>query len=443
MTLRQALCRLLFLFLMGSMAASYASPWGANYFPNTALVSDQGKPARFFDDLIKDKVVLVNFIYTRCVDTCPLETAQLVKVQNILGDRLGKDVFFYSISIDPEHDTPAVLAEYRQRFRAKWTFLTGDTEDITVLRKKLGLYVDEIQDGSNNHNVNMIIGNQKTGRWMTRSPFENPYVLADQMGNWLSDWKAPQQRDDYANAPTLRDVPNGENLFRTRCATCHSITGSEPAEALGPDLLGVTRRRDANWLLNWLRAPDQMLANKDPIALELFARYKQLAMPNMRLNEQEARDLLAYIDGESIPTTAQSPSPANAPQGSESQRTLDNGVVVQDAWIRQTDTQAKANGGYLTLINRSDQPTTLVAVASEAFDSVEMHEMAMVDGLMDMRELSELELPAGAEVQFAPGGKHLMLMGPHRHLKRGESVQLVLRFASGLRQKIQVDVADR
>ncbi len=90
---------------------------------------------------------------------------------------------------DPDNDTPTVLKHYRKRFKARWTFLTGNKADIVLLHKKLGLYIDEIQDGSNNHNVNMIIGNQSTGRWMKRSPFENPYVLADQLGYWLNGWK--------------------------------------------------------------------------------------------------------------------------------------------------------------------------------------------------------------------------------------------------------------
>jgi len=155
------------LLLAASVPAVDAnSPWGANYFPNTPLITQDGEDVRFFDDLIEGKVVLVNFIYTACVDTCPLETAQLVRVQRILGDRLGKDVFFYSISIDPEHDTPAVLAEYKERFGANWTFLTGEESEIIHLRRKLGLYVEEIQDGSLNHNVNMIIGNQATGLFL-------------------------------------------------------------------------------------------------------------------------------------------------------------------------------------------------------------------------------------------------------------------------------------
>jgi protein SCO1/2 len=287
------------MFVIGNIASFNAmARWGSDYFPNVPLTTHDGRTVHFFDDLLKDKVVAINFIYTHCPDTCPLETAQLVQVQKIMGDRLGKDVFFYSISIDPERDTPEVLAEYRDRFKANWTFLTGKKEDIIKIRRKLGLYIEEIQDGSNNHNVNMIIGNQATGRWMKRSPFENPYVLADQLGNWLHGWKSPPRGKDYASAPKLRSIPRGEQIYRTRCATCHSLTGNELAGALGPDLLGVTQRRDMQWLLDWLKAPDQMLKKKDPVAMELYKQYNNLAMPNMRLHKEEALSLLDYIEGE-------------------------------------------------------------------------------------------------------------------------------------------------
>lgn len=278
--------------------ANAASPWGANYFPNVPLVTEQGETVHFFDDLIKDKIVAINFIYTQCADSCPLETAQLARVQKILGDRVGKDIFFYSISIDPKNDTPEVLKAYKEKFKARWMFLTGKTADITQLRRKLGLYIEEIQDGSNNHNVSLIIGNQTTGRWMKRSPFENPHVLADQLANWLTGWKVARQVKNFATAPQLRNLSRGEQMFRTRCATCHSLTGDEPEDALGPDLLAVTRLRDKQWLLDWLKAPDQMLKKKDPLALALYKKYNELAMPNMRLNKEEALALLEYIEDE-------------------------------------------------------------------------------------------------------------------------------------------------
>ncbi len=287
-------------FILGnSKILLAASPWGANYFPNIPLITQEGKKVHFFDDLIKDKIVAINFIYTHCAESCPLETAQLVSVQKILGRKLGKEIFFYSITIDPDNDTPVVLKSYKQKFKARWTFLTGKKSDIDLLRKKLGLYIDEIQDGSNNHNVSMIIGNQKTGRWMKRSPFENPHVLADQLGNWLTGGKSRPKLVSYKNAPELRNISRGEQIFRTRCASCHSLNGNELADALGPDLLGVTQKRDKQWLLDWLKAPGQMLKKKDPVAIALYEKYNKLAMPNLRLNKEEAMVLLEFIEEES------------------------------------------------------------------------------------------------------------------------------------------------
>jgi protein SCO1/2 len=421
-----------------------SSPWGANYFPNIPLVTDDGDSVRFFDDLIKDKIVSINFIYTTCVDTCPLETAQLVRVQQILGERLGQDIFFYSISIDPEHDTPAVLKEYKERFGANWAFLTGNNEDIIRLRRKLGLYIEEIQDGSNNHNVNMIIGNQATGRWMKRSPFENPHVLADQLGNWLNDWKAPPEGGDYADAPKLRSIQQGEQLFRTRCAICHSITGDEQKTDLGPDLLGVTQQREMTWLVNWLRAPDQMLEKKDPIAMALYAQYNNLAMPNLRLNQQEAMDLLEYIDEESQRVTSHAANEATAmPLISVTTKPAGDVVGIINAWVRETDAAAKAAAGYMTLTNVAPEEVTLVKIESDLFESIEMHEMAMTDGLMAMRQITDLVIPANSQARFEPGGWHLMLKEPSHLLTSGEIVDMTLIFKSGTKQKISINVAAR
>lgn len=438
------------LFLTTSIPVlAYASPWGANYFPNVALTTHEGEEVHFFDDLIEGKVVAINFIYTRCPDTCPLETAQLVRVQKIMGDRLGKDVFFYSISIDPENDTPQVLKEYRERFGANWAFLTGDKNDIIKLRKKLGLYIAEIQDGSNNHNVSMIIGNQATGRWMKRSPFENPHVLADQIGNWLTGWKARQGRSgDYANAPELRNISRGEQIFRTRCSSCHSLSGREPAGALGPDLLGVNQRREKRWLYDWLKAPDQMLKKKDPIAIGLYNQYNKLAMPNMRLNKEEAQVLLDYIGSETqriqgSTVQAKSDTPVTTAFTVRHEEPSADVVAIMNSWIREAHANAKVNAGYMTLVNVSSEDVMLLKVESDAFDSVEVHEMAMVDGMMEMNELNGLVIPAKGQMQFEPGGKHLMLMGPRERFTRGQKVDITLTFNSGKKQTVSVKVAAR
>src|SRR5689334_10295388 len=78
---------------------------GADYFPNVALITQDNKPVKFYDDLLKGKKVAIYLMYTTCKYACPLETARLAQVQRYLGDRVGKEIFFYSISIDPKHDT--------------------------------------------------------------------------------------------------------------------------------------------------------------------------------------------------------------------------------------------------------------------------------------------------------------------------------------------------
>ena len=440
------------LALCAALPAYAETPWGADYFPNVPLVTHEGKTVRFFDDLIRDKVVVINFIYTVCPDTCPLETARLARVQKILGDRVGRDIFMYSISIDPENDTPEVLARYAERYRAGpgWWFLTGKDADITLLRKKLGLYIEEIQDGSNNHNLNLIIGNQTTGRWMKRSPFENPYVLAEQIGSWLSGWKAPRESvRAFEDAPEIRNISQGETLFRTRCATCHTIGDGEEGlvpDLAGPDLLGVTKRRERSWLARWIAVPDEMLAEGDPIALALYAQYDNLPMPNMRLSTVDVEDLLRYIGSESNRVQMErarekrrrrsAPKPLSIVNASSSPDV----VAVMNAWVREAHPDAEANAGYMTLINVGGKTVELVGFESPAFGEVELHEMANVDGLMKMREVNELVIRGGGQARLEPGGKHLMLKQPRNHLTAGQAVELTMIFRSGKKQTISLRV---
>jgi copper(I)-binding protein/cytochrome oxidase Cu insertion factor (SCO1/SenC/PrrC family) len=439
------------------------SPWGENYFPNIPLVTHEGKKVRFFDDLIKDKVVMINFIYTSCPDTCPLETARLAQVEKILGDRVGRDVFMYSISIDPEHDTPEVLKAYAKRYQAGpgWLFLTGKEADIIHLRKKLGLYIQEIQDGSNNHNLSLIIGNQATGRWMKRSPFENPHVLATHVGSWLHNWKLPNKdAKDFAQAPKLRSISDGERLFRTRCAACHTLGGEVVGGAaatdvagMGPDLMGVTKRREAKWLARWIAEPDKMLEEKDPIAMELYSQYNDVPMPNMRLNEIDVSALIDFIATESSRLAEKrgprrsaglareagqrrSPRPAREVE----QEPAPDGLIIKDAWIREAHPEAKVNAGYMTLHNAGSEDMVLVGVKSQAHDKAELHEMVMTEGMMNMRRITSLSIPAGGETQLRPGAKHLMLMGPRKPLSRGQKVSITFVFQSGKEQTVTVPV---
>jgi len=446
---------LMMIFATVSPLLSANTPWDGGYFPNTELINQDGKKFSFYDDLVKGKIVVINFIYTSCPDVCPLETAQLTRVQRIIGNRLGKDVFFYSISIDPETDTPEVLKEYRNRFGAKWDFFTGDENEIINIRRKLGLYVENLEGGENNHNVNMIIGNQVTGRWMKRSPFENPYVLADQIGNWLTGWKSPQNVKNYAKAPELDNISDGENLFRTRCMSCHTINGSND-KSIGPDLLNVTKTRDRKWLIRWLKEPDIMLKEKDPIAMSLFEQYNKIAMPNLGLTQVDVMDLLRYMTEKTEQKQKSNKRNHDSHQhGShnhnQSTKTVTNNIannigdqlIFDNAWIREALPGAKINAGYMSIVNFSKDSVNIVNASSDAFESVEIHEMSMAGGMMKMNQLEKLIIPAKDKVVLKPGGMHLMLINPYNSVLVGEDIQITLTFESGKSQMITLPVLDQ
>ena len=280
-----------------ALSAPPGSPWGADYFPNVPLVNQDGKTLRFYDDMIKDKVVMINFMYSTCHDACPLETAKLRQVQEALGDRVGRDVFMYSISITPEHDTPAVLKEYAAKFKVGpgWQFLTGKEADITLLRKKLGLY-DEGEQRSD-HSMNMIVGNEATGQWKHRSTFDNPKVLARVVGDDLFNFSRPTTGEkSYADASKVIALDPGEDLFRRRCQVCHTVGAGD---TMGPDLIGVVAKRDRKWLVHWIQAPNELLEAKDPTATALYAQYNKVTMPNLRLSDHDVEVLIGYLEAES------------------------------------------------------------------------------------------------------------------------------------------------
>src|SRR6267143_2473609 len=185
--------------LLDSGTAIAGGPWGADYFPNVPLTTQDGKVVRFYDDLLQGKAVAINLIYTRCSASCPLETAKLVQVQRLLGDRVGKDVFFYSISIDPKHDTPEALKAYARRFHVGpgWLFLTGKHEDIQLVSKKLGLASLTDAWNRDGHQPALMVGNESTGEWIRSSTVENPKFLARMMSDFFG-WKDGKPVRTYA-----------------------------------------------------------------------------------------------------------------------------------------------------------------------------------------------------------------------------------------------------
>ncbi|MFL5274322.1 MAG: SCO family protein [Anaeromyxobacteraceae bacterium] len=284
-----------------AQAAPAGSKWDGAYFGNAELVTQDAQKVKLYDDLLRGKIVVLSFVYTRCTKQCGLITASLARVQRLLGERMGKDVFFYSISIDPERDTPAVLKEYATAFRAGpgWTFLTGAKADIAEIRRKFGdLTTVE------GHSANLLIGNEVTGQWMAKGAIDSPQYLAMVIGDWMDPaWGtraatgAPAGQlppaAGRASPPARQAALDGRTLFAGKCAACHGKDGRGTED--GPSLSGVAARRERGWLVAWVRGPGALVAKGDPTAVALVDSFRGNVMPTLDLSADDAAAVVEYL----------------------------------------------------------------------------------------------------------------------------------------------------
>lgn len=133
------------------------------YFGDTVLLDQDGREHRLYSDLLRGKIVIMDFIYTRCMGPCPILSGTFAKLQARLGERLGKDIFLLSFSVDPRYDTPERLKEYAERYHARpgWYFLTGSPENAETVLRRLGQWVESPEQ----HQTIYIVGNEPTGLW--------------------------------------------------------------------------------------------------------------------------------------------------------------------------------------------------------------------------------------------------------------------------------------
>ena len=140
-----------------------------NYFTDTELTTHEGNKVRFYSDVLDGHIVVINAMYTNCIGACPLVTQKLSQVSRELGNLYGKDIYFVSISIEPEVDTPEVLSKFAKNQNVNlegWTFLTGTKQKIDSVVKKIGLYTPRIEQ----HKALILLGNTRTGRWQKVQP---------------------------------------------------------------------------------------------------------------------------------------------------------------------------------------------------------------------------------------------------------------------------------
>src|SRR5579864_8591598 len=216
----------------------------SSHFPNIELITQDGKKVHFYDDLIKGKIVAIAFIYTTCGYQCPLETARMAQVQ-----------------------------------------------------KKLGVYSDP-SINADGHLPHLLIGNDLTNTWIRGSAVDNPNFQARMIGDFLDNFKhanlAEQQKHSGDGSP-IQNFDRGRYLFGRDCLACHTIGHGDK---IGPDLLGVTRVRDRQWLTRMVQTPEQLLNGKDPIAMALLKKYNNVPMPNVSVSNDEMNYLISYIEAQ-------------------------------------------------------------------------------------------------------------------------------------------------
>src|SRR6185369_6765653 len=152
--------------------------------PEVDVLDQDGNVLHFYSDLIRNKTVAINFIFTNCTTICPPLAATFARVQKEMGDKVGKDVHFISISVDPVTDTPERLKIWGAKFKAGagWTFVTGEKQEMDKLLNALGAAVSKRED----HTPAVIIGNDAKGIWTRAYGLAKPTQLVGLIENVMA-----------------------------------------------------------------------------------------------------------------------------------------------------------------------------------------------------------------------------------------------------------------
>jgi len=174
------------LFSAAVSAAPVTAPTGATFalkIPDLPVYDQHGRQLNFYSDLVKGKTVVIDFIFTTCTTICPQLTMAMRRIQQQLGDRIGRDVWLVSVSVDPTTDVPERLQSFAAKFDVgpAWTFVTGRKPDIDRLLTALGS-----ARGGSDHATTILIGNDRLGCWKRSSGFApiatNLKLILDQAG---------------------------------------------------------------------------------------------------------------------------------------------------------------------------------------------------------------------------------------------------------------------
>ena len=194
------ICCMLCLHASGQEArqpANQAGPLGEEQtpdqkkdIPDAELFNQDGKKIHFYSDLIKDKVVIVSLFFTSCSSICPMQGESLSRLQATLGDRLGRDVYLVSVSMDPEGDPPERLKIWGLQFGAKpgWTLVTGKKSEID----KVAMALTGAPAVKGEHTPVVFVGSDITGRWIRAYGLAGPAKFTNLIAEVTDAPVAPQ-----------------------------------------------------------------------------------------------------------------------------------------------------------------------------------------------------------------------------------------------------------
>jgi protein SCO1/2 len=176
---------LILLLLLAAATPTFAVNPAASYFKDIVLTDQNGHRVRLYEDVIKDRTIVLNSFFASCKGSCPIMTQTYISLQKQFADHLGKDLMLVSITVDPANDTPPRLAEYARKAKAKpgWILLTGTPDEVTRALKKIGQYSETPEA----HMNIMIVGNDKTGLWKKAFALAKPTEIAKIVDSVLND----------------------------------------------------------------------------------------------------------------------------------------------------------------------------------------------------------------------------------------------------------------
>lgn len=165
-------------------ATAAPSPMLSLKLPDATLTDQDGRSRRLLSEVMEDRIIVANFVYTNCSTVCPVTSTLFSQTQDKLGPLLDREVRLISLSVDPARDTPARLKTYAETHGAKpgWIWLTGSAPEVTATLKGFGTYTTNFQD----HPVVILIGDNRSGQWTRYFGFQDPERLAGKVREVLA-----------------------------------------------------------------------------------------------------------------------------------------------------------------------------------------------------------------------------------------------------------------